>query len=438
MYRCSKVFLLALLPLFAGCPSPTCLQSSDIQVNVVPDDPSTQGAIASLHVSLSIEGGQPKSHVIAVSSPLGSGSAFILRPDTPPAKASYKISITITAMDAQSQLVAIGSDTEEVLASGCNIMTVHLTMIPSGPSGTGPDLSFSSGGDGSVTNPNGDMSGIITPISHDMAGCIGGMPDEDNDGRANSCDACPADADANPTNPPDSDGDGLPDVCDPDVNTSGNRLLYFDPFDNNTTHWVGDTFTMHNSFMQIDSPHVSDYNDSKNVGNGVDLLPLNVRVQTFFLPIGIYTSPQNNELQTADAAIFIGSGTDPSATGTNGVLCQIRLDRRNNNMNDAIRIVSYVNGMASSCNSTLTDTATTPSCSDSTTRFTFPQQSTLYRLRLTQRGNSYTCEAFDVDDNLVFSPATLTATAGGTQNIVLQETNMQAQFNSVVAETALQ
>ena len=47
---------------------------------------------------------------------------------------------------------------------------------------------------------------ILPPT--DLAGCVGGMPDEDNDGRANNCDLCPADYDPTPS---DSDGDGLPD-----------------------------------------------------------------------------------------------------------------------------------------------------------------------------------------------------------------------------------
>ena len=54
-------------------------------------------------------------------------------------------------------------------------------------------------------------------------GLRGRAPDEDSDGRANCCDLCPADHDPTPV---DTDGDGLPDACDPDPGTKTTRCVF--------------------------------------------------------------------------------------------------------------------------------------------------------------------------------------------------------------------
>src|SRR5437763_1956838 len=69
---------------------------------------------------------------------------------------------------------------------------------------------------------------------------------------ANVCDLCPADSDPSPV---DSDGDGLPDACDPDPTTaaSANKLLYFEPFDAVNAKWSGDNATtVMMSFLNLD------------------------------------------------------------------------------------------------------------------------------------------------------------------------------------------
>src|SRR5262249_28221579 len=143
--------------------------------------------------------------------------------------------------------------------------------------------------------------------SVDLAGCIGGMPDEDNDGRANVCDLCPADYDPTPT---DSDGDALPDACDPDPTRAPTKPIYFDPFDADSKHWVG-TYTFATSstgqslsYIQLDS---NSTNAPISAGNSVDLLPQNVRVQTFVLAHGVLT------LSAAKMVLYLGTGTDPTA-----------------------------------------------------------------------------------------------------------------------------
>jgi hypothetical protein len=425
MFRRSYLLTLAcLLPLAAACNN-ECLQSSDIQVNVLPDPTIDPRRIAKLHVALSVNGSQAKSLVIMPTAPIEStGSAFILRPDATPAKPTYNITVTIEAMDGSNMLIAIGSDSEQVAAKGCNRLNAHLAAIPPPPVF---DMSLPTASDGFMPKIV-DLAGVVTPPT-DLAGCVGGMPDEDNDGRANSCDLCPADYDPTPT---DSDGDGLPDACDPDPTRATNKNVYFDPFDSDSKHWMGNyTVPTGMSFLQIDSNNVAQLNMPISVANLVDKVPLNVRVQTFVLAPGYYSSSTGPAL--AFATVFLGDGSDPFAPGTNGVLCQIRFDQSNG---DAIRIRPVVGGSLGVGNSTPTG-----SCASTTLppppQFCFGTD-TLYRLRLTQRGDVYSCDVIDTNGN-AYAPANLSAAApsGPTQFMVLQEENLRAQFHSVVAETAL-
>ena len=69
-------------------------------------------------------------------------------------------------------------------------------------------------------------------VDADIPTCLGG--DEDCDGRGNSADFCPADADA----PADDDADGVGNACDPDaMGNEPNHLEFFDGFDDNTGNW---------------------------------------------------------------------------------------------------------------------------------------------------------------------------------------------------------
>jgi hypothetical protein len=428
MFR--RVYLLSLallVPLATACNN-ECLLSSDIQVNVLPDPSIDPSQITALHVALSVNGSPAKTRVIVLTQPIDrTGSAFILRPDSTPARATYTISVTIEAMDNGNTLIAIGSDSEQVAAKGCNHLNAHLAALPLNPT-FDMAQSILTDADGFI-NRVSDMDAAGGMPSPDLAGCVGGLPDEDNDGRANFCDLCPADYDPTPS---DSDGDGLPDACDPDPTRKTNMQSYFDAFDSDSGHWNGSTYTIApgTSFMQIDSNNAAP-NQPLSVASNVRV-PLDVRAQTFVLAPGYYgsTGPA-----LAIAALFLGDGTDPFAPGTNGVLCQIRFDQSNG---DAIRLRPVVNGSLQLGTSTPTSST---ACAGTTLppppQFCFGTD-TLYRLRLTQRGSSYSCEVVDGNGN-TYTPPTLTATppAGPTQFLVLQEANLKAQFHSVVAETAL-
>jgi hypothetical protein len=423
MLRGAHLLALALVgPLLGAC-NDACLQSAAIQVNVWPDPTVDPSRIAKLHVALSVNGGQAKSIAITPPQPIDrAGSAFLLVPDTTPARPMYNLTVTIEAVNAAGTLIGIGSDSEPVAAKGCNRLNVHLTGLDlQSPL----DMSVASG-DGSGTHSS-DLA-----ATSDLAGCIGGMPDEDNDGRANFCDLCPADYDPTPT---DSDGDGLPDACDPDPMKPVNHTLYFDPFDSDTRHWSG-RFTVAMSALQIDpnpSPNNPTFNVPQNISNAVDTLPLNVRVQAFAIASSAYVQSQQPAFATL--AVFLGDGPDPQVSGTNGVVCQLRLDAQNG---DAVRIRAVVNGSLGSFNQTFISAT---SCGGSTVpppqQFCF-NTNTRYRIRLTQRDSTYTCEVLD-DAGNSYSPEPLTATppAGPTQTIVLEDTNFIMQFNSVVAESAL-
>jgi hypothetical protein len=418
MLRLVHVFAVLLAVAQIGC-TPECLQSSDIQVTVVPDPGIDPTLIARLHVALSVNGSQAKTITIVPQQVLGStGSAFILHPTAAPSRATYNVTVTIEAFDESNNLIAIGSDSEQVLSKGCNRLTAHLAGLPG----------MMMGGD--MAQPPGSDLSLMPPRS-DLGGCFGAMPDEDNDGRANACDACPADYDPTPS---DSDGDGLPDACDPDPTKAGNKLIYFDPFDTASGHWSG-TFTVGMSAMQVDvpMPNPPPYGTVINIANTVDSPPLGVRVQTFALAPFYYVQTGTPTLANVD--IFLGDNTNPTAPNANGVLCQIRLDDQHG---DSIRVRAVVNGNLMTFN----ETPPTANCRQTSTlppppMFCF-QTNTLYRMRLTQRGNQYTCEVLDDAGNM-YAPAALTATppAGPTQVIVLQETDAQVQFRSVVAETAL-
>jgi hypothetical protein len=313
------------------------------------------------------------------------GAAFILRPDPAPA-AKYLVTVTVQAFDAQSNLLAIGSESQEVVNKGCNRLSLHLAGLPVAPIF---DLSSTST----------DMAGMTPP---DLAGCIGGSPDEDADGRSNSCDSCPADSDPSPV---DSDGDGLPDACDPDPATtnSNNRLLYFEPFDVVNPNWSGDTATtVTQSFINLDpgQPGIVLSN------NATDTLPLNVRVQTIIFPKGYYTGGG-----TIDAGLFVGTNPNPGAPGTSGVLCRL------NSTSGSLDILPVQNG-----------TLLTGSSAGLAINAGF------YRFRLTQRGNKWMCDA---TFNGVTTTVQTTQAVTAPLYMSLRAENMFVHFHSVVAETAL-
>jgi hypothetical protein len=382
------LLLLASLAL-AGC-GPACLQSADIQVSILPNADVDRADITRLHLMLRVQNGLARVHDLDLTTPLpAAGTTLLLHPDPPPAP-RYDLELIIEALATDGTLLALGTNSGTFVDNGCNLLPVHLATLGSLDMAP-PDLT-------QPIVPGADLSTTAPP---DLAGCVGGLPDEDADGRANFCDLCPADADAPPV---DSDGDGLPDACDPDPATPGNRALYFDPFDVNSGHWSGSS-PVASSYRTLDPgmPGVT------VASNTVDALPLDVRAQAMILPRSYYATAG-----PIDAGLFVGTNADPSAPGSQGVHC--RLDAQQNQL----EIVVVKNG----------------------TEMGVAQQMPLaimgavYRLRLTERGGAWTCEAAPRAMNPVVTvTATLTVTAP--LYMALRSASMEARFNSVVAETAL-
>jgi len=246
-----------------------------------------------------------------------------------------------------------------------------------------------------------DMTGVVPP---DIAGCIGGSPDEDADGRANFCDLCPDDPDPTPA---DTDADGLPDACDPDPGTKTNTLLYFDPMDNPSGHWSTSNALIANSYMTLDT-------QGQNVllsNNGVDTVPTNARVQAHIFLKAVYTGTP-----FSDTGIFVGNNANPTAANAEGVLCTLHYHAGSGP--DTLDIYPVHQG-----------TLQAPT----TTNQQFV--SAMYRMRLTQRAAGWTCEA--TANGLNPASVTLTKAVTGPLFMSLRSENMEAHFHSVVAESAL-
>lgn len=60
--------------------------------------------------------------------------------------------------------------------------------------------------------------------------------DEDGDGVHDACDNCPAHANEDQSDERDG-GDGVGDACDPNPESTGDRILYFESFDNDLDAW---------------------------------------------------------------------------------------------------------------------------------------------------------------------------------------------------------
>ena len=386
--------LLAIALVSAGCGSGDCAQSADIQVTVEPNGDVTIGDIAWLHVMLSVADGPVKTlNIGSQAEPVSikpNGSAFILRPDSPPAD-KYDVSMTVQAFDATGQLIAIGSESMQAVPKGCNRLTVHLAALP--VNGGPVDMAIPPGGPF-------DMAGVVPP---DLAGCIGGTPDEDADGRANSCDLCPADSDSTPV---DSDGDGLPDACDPDPAMKTNTLIYFDPFDAASGHWSGNN-QVTSSYMNIDTGGVG----TASASNSTDMLPLDMRVQTEMFP----TAEHGNG--GGDTGIFVG--TSANVNQASGAFCGLTW---NNGSPDTLDLYRVTNGSFSV---------------PATQQLATPLQNTNYRIRLTHRAGMWTCEALQTGQAAVTVMTTQTPAVTAPLFITLINDNMGSHFHSIVAETKL-
>jgi hypothetical protein len=298
--------------------------------------------------------------------------------------------MTVQAFDAANNLIAIGSESMQAVIKGCNRLTVHLAGLP--PNAI-LDMSIPPGG------PI-DMAGQLPP---DLAGCIGGTPDEDADGRANSCDLCPADPDPTPV---DTDGDGLPDACDPDPATKTNTLIYFDPFDVASGHWSGN-IPVTGSYMNVDTGVVG----TLSASNATDMLPLNVRVQTEIFP----TAERGNG--GGDTGLFVG--TSANVMQASGAFCGLTW---NNGGPDTLDLYKVTTGSFSV---------------PATQQLATALQGTNYRIRLTHRAGIWTCEALQTGQAPVTVTTTQTPVITAPLFITLINDNMGSHFHAVVAESKL-
>jgi hypothetical protein len=356
-----------------------CAASSDIQVTVDPAAP--MDTATSLRVTMSLDGAAPKMAMLPLSHPLVGSSAFLLHPDPAPS-ARYRVAVTVDALDAHNQVLATGADQSDVSNPGCNRLFVQLSAP-----GASPDA-------GALPPDAGMLPPPVQPSS-----CSGGLPDEDADNLPNSCDRCPADADPVPV---DSDGDNLPDACDPDPLQAGNRLVYFDPFDVASGHFGGG-FPVSSSDLVLDSP------GRLEAGNMVDALPVNVRVQVNVIAGFLYA----NSPGPFDYGLFLGDF--PDVVSGSGVLCTMHrrpdgdfLEIRGDSAGSLVLVAAAPVGFIAANN----------------------------RLRLTQRGGSYLCEAFT--PGLPPVSVSLQSTSGppGSQYVALWSEGVQSHFHSVVAESA--
>ncbi len=383
---------LALAAASSGC-GPDCTPSADVQVTLVPAPGVDATLIAKVRVGLSVDGGMSRSYDFVPPHPLDHPSSFVLHPDTTPAS-QYNLAVTIEVFDANGALLEVGGNSGEVVSSGCNRLQVPLAALP----GAGD------GGTGDLMIPFD-----LIPPPADLT-CTG--PDEDGDGRPNSCDLCPADYDPNPV---DSDLDGLPDACDPDPDTPTNRLVYFEPFDVNDNHWSGN-YTVTMSYLDVqtradNNPEVS--------SNSLDALPADVRVQTFVMA-PFFEGPAGSGPISSDAGIFIGSSAEPTAPGTTGMVCTL----------------NHVQGGQDSLDLNFVQNGQFQAPTQQPLQFGFDTQ-TLYRLRLTQKGNTYSCEA--VANGIPSTTVTMQVAQAppAPLYLALHAWHIEAQFQSVVAESVL-
>jgi hypothetical protein len=150
-------------------------------------------------------------------------------------------------------------------------------------------------------------------------------------------------------------------------------------------------------------------------------MPTNVRVQTFF-----HSPNFEGTMSSFDSDVGIALTNEPDSTSTtNGVLCTVH---HMSNNNDTLDIDTIVNGAISNTQST-----SFPFYTDDP-----PPSKNLvvYRVRLTQRGKMFTCEAVTTGVPAASVSTTLSQAPEGPQFMLLRATNVEAHFTSVVAETA--
>jgi hypothetical protein len=341
---------------------------------------------------MSIDNGPTRTLDVSLDRALSGGKhSMVLRPDPPPSQ-RYRVAITVDALAVDGALLAIGSAAADVRASGCNRLDVWLTALPVSDGGVSPpDVGRTPAADGA---PSPDAAPVDMPsLPPASRTCIAnGTPDEDGDGRPDSCDACPADYDPQPV---DTDGDGLPDACDPDPMGPINNLRYFEPFNVDRNHWSGG-FAYQGGALVIAAPAGGALSS-----NATDTFPANIRVQTFVT----LSSPSG--AGTSTAGLFLG---DQSAS--DGLVCAI-------SSTDGLGLYTVFSG------SIMLAGAQPLSFSTGST----------YRLRLSQEGNDIDCEGFAGNVSVVIHAQLTPTPLPAPLHAALRVSNMEAHFNSVVAET---
>jgi hypothetical protein len=380
---------------FAGACDP-CAPSQDIRVAIVAAPGVDLSPARRLRIGLSIDGALPRTAELTLPEPLDDREhALLLSPDTPPSKDRYGVAVSIEALDGGGEVIAVGTTGGEVLRSGCNRLEARLGRLPGVV-----DL----GGDGGVDlAPPVDLApDLAEPV------CSPGDPDEDGDGRPNLCDRCPADADSRPTN---ADFDALSDTCDPDPTRAGNTTVEFEPFLTDDGHWSGSR-VVSNGALSIET----DAAGTLVVGNSVDALPTEVRAQTvFYAPA--FIAP-GGMVSTSQAGLFLGSSADLRNAATTGVMCAVTHSPSGSDSLDLVPVSQGTFGPPSQ--TAIVGFAT----------------GTLYRLRLTQRGGTHTCEL--AGGGAPTATVTRSGTAPtGPQYPAFWARNIQVRFTSFYVATVL-
>lgn len=406
-------FLAVLVALvLSGC-GPDCAPGPNIQVTVLAGPGIDASRVATLRIVLSVDGMAPKTLDVPITKPLTMmPKTLLLQPDPPPAD-KYNVALSVQALDATGTIFALGTAASDVTSFGCN--RLEASLFPLG----------SNGGDG------GGRDGFIPPdlVSSDMSNCTvtsASIPDEDGDGRADSCDLCPDDYDPNPV---DSDLDGLPDACDPDPALPSNTLLYFDPFNANSGLWSGnfDLRPFPQGYWNIDTNGGQAFAS----GNSQVMLQTNVRIQAHIYSPNIYS--QGGGAVNSDFGLFIGNNANPGFTTTNGVLCVA--NATSTQPNDLLTIYFVSNGTAIQPTSTPLPNANPPNGW---------HNDLMYRMRLTQKGATYTCELVGMstvpgvpDGTPVVVTKTLAAPPAGPQFMALHAQGIVVHFHAVTVESVL-
>jgi len=362
----------------AGCGAP-CAPSSDVQITLFAGPGVDASQATRLLIDLQIDGAASRRAELPLTESFDR-RAFLLRPDMP-ASVAYTVAVSVQAVDGSGQVLGIGGASGRVEALGCNRLEATLTaMITGGDLAAMPDL-------GKACGP--------------------GSPDEDNDGIADDCDACPADADPGMAN---SDGDALPDACDPDSTRAGNVQRLFEPFNAAGTRWSGPAAISTGELV------LSSTRDPVLASDTTDVLAANLRVEAW-LQAAYFLTVRGMPIR-GEVGVFVGDTADP-ATANAGMLCVLTHAASGA---DSLDLYRFVGGAAT----LRTTIALSPLFATATT----------YRLRLDERGGAFRCEAASNGLPTTAVTDTVAAPSAG-YHLSLYAAGTEAHFAAVFAASTL-